>query len=931
MSGDLAFFDLTGKGTADTIGIVLSADESSVTVILGDYQNAVSEESFSLDEVLGYGSVQNAYRVYTGEDLEDISEIALYSDPAAVAPDYIGSIDMANAWQIVAKEYTGNAKSAKIGDDVDNDGAAEVLVQKNVVPTANENEFLVYLSISKQMSWDTLLAQSTLGLTTQGKWKESDVGTVVNESNIGVNKTNYLLPGKGSNRNYSATITLTKNGQAVHTFTGWYNGTTPNASRCTGYILLNGLSSKAIIASVAVNLHNDGGGSGGTLEYTIDLDTMSSHNVSYAIDEILFDKVTDQLGAGIIYDGVTACDGTAVESEGTITWQITENENVEGVNYQNPTTGYVENVAQLVYRVRLDVTQEDFHSCADNMDSTTADPESYAVNQSAILNYEMGTQSYKQTFPVPYVRGLNYNIAFAKTDDDGNYLSGALFELYESDGETPVKRDGEIYTITTDASVPVNRFNDLPCGTYILRESRAAPGYSAPEQAEWEVTLNYTTNAAQLTKDADDATNMRYSGNDTGGVWTIINTKDPFSYEILLLKQNKAGEPLAGVSFTLTPDEEGNWQNCATDENGQYLFNGDFGLNVSYELTETAPIEGYYRLPESIKFKVQEDSSGGYVPVLENAEALDDLVSLKLTESDEAGKYVLEVTVINESGYILPETGGTGTLPFTIGGLAMIFSGVAIYFYRSKRRFEYSANSKIEVRYSATVLNSALLAGVGNKNAANFTYDTKTPGTTTPDPAPNPTYPDNTVKTTSTYVYALGIVKVDPQGNVLAGAEFSVKDANGDAVYATGDNGVYEYCDSSAEGAVKQFTTDNNGVLVIKGVAAGKYSLTEEVAPAGYNVLKDAKDIEAVLKASYSSTITTYIDADGNVTDTVTADTKTYDAGANVVGLVVVNQSGTELPSTGGIGTTIFYVLGGLLVAGAVILFVTKKRMSTNA
>ena len=244
---------------------------------------------------------------------------------------------------------------------------------------------------------------------------------------------------------------------------------------------------------------------------------------------------------------------------------------------------------------------------------------------------------------------------------------------------------------------------------------------------------------------------------------------------------------------------------------------------------------------------------------------------------------------------------------------------------------DYGANSKIEVRYSATVLNSALLAGVGNKNAANFTYDTKTPGTTTPDPAPNPTYPDNTVKTTSTYVYALGIVKVDPQGNVLAGAEFSVKDANGDAVYATGDNGVYEYCDSSAEGAVKQFTTDNNGVLVIKGVAAGKYSLTEEVAPAGYNVLKDAKDIEAVLKASYSSTITTYIDADGNVTDTVTADTKTYDAGANVVGLVVVNQSGTELPSTGGIGTTIFYVLGGLLVAGAVILLVTKKRMSINA
>ena len=195
--------------TEDCYGLVLTCGYAEDSAESGEGENvtdedgAVSsegahehtdecyEESFSLDEVLGYGSVQNAYRVYTGEDLEDISEIALYSDPAAVAPDYIGSIDMANAWQIEAEEYTGNAKSAKIGDDVDNDGTAEVLVQKNVVPTANENEFLVYLSISKQMSWDTLLAQSTLGLTTQGKWKESDVGTVVNESNIGGNKTNW--------------------------------------------------------------------------------------------------------------------------------------------------------------------------------------------------------------------------------------------------------------------------------------------------------------------------------------------------------------------------------------------------------------------------------------------------------------------------------------------------------------------------------------------------------------------------------------------------------------------------------------------------------------------------------------------------------------------------------------------------------------------
>ena len=44
--------------------------------------------------------------------------------------------------------------------------------------------------------------------------------------------------------------------------------------------------------------------------------------------------------------------------------------------------------------------------------------------------------------------------------------------------------------------------------------------------------------------------------------------------------------------------------------------------------------------------------------------------------------------------------------------------------------------------------------------------------------------------------------------------------------------------------------------------------------------------------------------------------------------LVVVNKAGTELPSTGGMGTTVFYVLGSVLVLGAVVLLVTKKRMS---
>lgn len=243
----------------------------------------------------------------------------------------------------------------------------------------------------------------------------------------------------------------------------------------------------------------------------------------------------------------------------------------------------------------------------------------------------------------------------------------------------------------------------------------------------------------------------------------------------------------------------------------------------------------------------------------------------------------------------------------------------------------YGSNFVIDVQYSARVNNVAILAEKGNDNTANFTYSTKTPGTPTPDPETDPKYPDNNEKVTKTYVYALGIVKVDPEGNVLTGAEFSVTDANGDVIWATGSNGVYEYCQEGTTGAVNQFTTDDKGVLVIKGVKAGKYTVTEKIAPKGYNLLKDSVIVEAVMKEEYTKTITTYIDENGKVTTETTGTTKTYETSANVSGLVVVNNAGTELPSTGGVGTTLFYVFGGLLVATAGVLLVVKKRMSHEA
>ena len=99
-------------------------------------------------------------------------------------------------------------------------------------------------------------------------------------------------------------------------------------------------------------------------------------------------------------------------------------------------------------------------------------------------------------------------------------------------------------------------------------------------------------------------------------------------------------------------------------------------------------------------------------------------------------------------------------------------------------------------------------------------------------------------------------------------------------------------------GAVKSFTTVDSGKIVIKGVDLDSYTLVETSAPVGYNKVKDPVSV------------------------TVNA--------TNALIVEVPNASGTELPSTGGMGTTIFYVLGSILVVGAVVLLVTKKRMGTK-
>lgn len=186
------------------------------------------------------------------------------------------------------------------------------------------------------------------------------------------------------------------------------------------------------------------------------------------------------------------------------------------------------------------------------------------------------------------------------------------------------------------------------------------------------------------------------------------------------------------------------------------------------------------------------------------------------------------------------------------------------------------------------------------------------------------------------WTFKMGINKVNENGGQLTGAKFAlskngtlkVADMNcndeGIPAVTTGLIGMVKISDGEYRVAVDGDTNVvyvvDAGNPVIKGLDdAIDYYLYETKAPAGYNLMSEP--VHFVISASYAADGSNYT----SVTVTVGAAAASDTLSANVV-----NKSGSTLPETGGIGTTIFYVLGSLLVVGAGVVLITRKRMGKS-
>lgn len=209
-------------------------------------------------------------------------------------------------------------------------------------------------------------------------------------------------------------------------------------------------------------------------------------------------------------------------------------------------------------------------------------------------------------------------------------------------------------------------------------------------------------------------------------------------------------------------------------------------------------------------------------------------------------------------------------------------------------------NDVVEVTYSAKVAASAAIGDSGNKNETHLDYGENK---------------HTTPSETKTYVWSFDVHKYTGENTALAGAKFKVwnSDKSKTAYFkydATAK--VYKFAGWTAvEGAVCEFTTPDDGNIAFEGLNAGTYYLEEIEAPKGYNKLNDAiKFTIADEKASVKGQVSYDTDSTGTIK--------------------VLNNAGTTLPTTGGIGTTVFYLIGGGLMVAAAVLLIAKKRMENK-
>ena len=444
-------------------------------------------------------------------------------------------------------------------------------------------------------------------------------------------------------------------------------------------------------------------------------------------------------------------------------------------------------------------------------------------------------------------------------------------------------------SITINDAVPEQTYKAYQL-LYLESYNKDAGAYAYKANSAWETWLK---------------TQTTYLSFDAQGYVTWVENADAAAFA--KLAQVEAAKMTADATATAPAAAEGAKYSTVQFTGlklGYYLVDTTLGTLCALDTTNP-DVEMYEKnqAPTNVK-TVEEDSTGNYGE--KNDADIGQTVNFKSTITAQAGaeNYVFHDTMSTGLTY-------TGVTGITLNGTAVDASNYTVvtesltdgctFEVRFTQAFcdTLKANDQIVISYTATLNENAVIAGDGNPNTSKVSYGDSSNTKYTPD------------SQTKTYTWDVDVFKYTMNGEnetALVGATFTLsKNADGSnpiALVSEGNN-VYRVAKTGETGTVTELTTDTTGKFTIKGLDADTYYLTETAAPAGYNKL--------------AGPVTIVIGENGVVNGTT-------EAPQGVDEVKVLNQSGTELPSTGGIGTTIFYVLGGVLAVGAVALLIAKRR-----
>ena len=493
-------------------------------------------------------------------------------------------------------------------------------------------------------------------------------------------------------------------------------------------------------------------------------------------------------------------------------------------------------------------------------------------------------------------------------------------------------------------------------GTYAIGEYKITTAFTG--------LRNYSATVDDVTLNASD-----YISVDSNGYVTWINTDKSNSvtgtdsaaiakfaklvnqYIEDKKKDSSPISPISNVTPAVSPDKIADSQNEIVKftglDLGYYIVGSSLGALVSLDTTnKDAEVIEKNSMPTSDK-TVKEDSTGNYQK--QNDDEIGKEVEFKTTIAVKAGgkDYIMHdamddgLTLDPKSIVVkdLPRGVTSNTVTSGLTDTVEVESGKY-----SPCTFEvnfsgtFNSDTTVTVTYKAAI-NSKAIVRTGEKNTVLLEYGNHAKA------API---------TTTTYTYDFSIFKYasDATGTkALSGAEFSLfRNKTGDDSYVafdvtksaadntkanaanlislvqeekdevTGAN-VYHLVKAGEAKAVTSISTPASGKIIIKGLDADVYHMIETTAPKNYNLPRN--DFLITVNRGKESVI------DGFYTLEFSGNGASKDS-TDPTQMKIENTQGALLPSTGGIGTTIFYLIGGIMILGAFVTFIVKRKMTAN-